>query len=158
MDGNDCAYDELRITVKGIFTPTLYNTLDGSIRQASHKHENGNTVIYAPCYPLNSFLYSLAPCSENCAIKTTTQIREKKAVQIYVPDFVSYERSEPNVLVLDMPEWSRDGVHFMPREEMLRIDRIVRSQLGYPAADGCDVQPWRLSATEPNEFVWLRFV
>lgn len=158
MDGNDCAYDELRITVKGIFTPTLYNTLDGSIRQASHKHENGNTVIYAPCYPLDSFLYSLEPCSENCAIKTTTQIREKKEVQIYVPDFVSYEHSEPNVLVLDMPEWSRDGVHFMPREEMLRIDRIVRSQLGYPAADGCDVQPWRLSATEPNEFVWLRFI
>lgn len=157
MDGNDCAYDELRITVKGTYAPTLYNTLDGTIRQANYKHENGNTVIYAPCYPLDSFLYSLAPCSENHAIKTTTQTYEKKAVQISVPDFVTYEHSEPNVLVLDMPEWSRDGEHFMPREEMLRIDRIVRSELGYPAADGCDVQPWLLSVAAPSEFVWLRF-
>ena len=44
MDGNDCAYDELRITVKGIFTPTLYNTLDGTIQNAEYIHENGEII------------------------------------------------------------------------------------------------------------------
>ncbi|WP_251546385.1 glycosyl hydrolase [Pumilibacter intestinalis] len=157
MDGNDCAYDELRITVKGMFTPSLYNTLDGTIRQADYIHENGNTVIFAPCYPLDSFLYSLAPSKEKTEKRVPTTQTKKVAQQIAVPDFVSYVRSEPNALVLDMPEWSRDGERFMPREEILRIDRIVRSELGYPAADGCDVQPWRLSAIEPCEFVWLRY-
>ena len=157
MDGNDCAYDELRITVKGIFTPTLYNTLDGTIQNAEYIHENGDTVIFAPCYPLDSFLYLLTPSQERS--KKRAQTTQTKAVEqsIFVPNFVPFVRSEPNVLVLDMPEWSRDGECFMPREEILRIDRIVRSQLGYPAADGCDVQPWRLSTIVPSEFVWLRY-
>lgn len=157
MDGNDCAYDELRITVKGIFTPTLYNTLDGTIQNAEYIHENGDTVIFAPCLRLDSFLYLLRQAKKDQ--RKRAQTTQTKAVEqsIFVPNFVPFVRSEPNVLVLDMPEWSRDGECFMPREEILRIDRIVRSQLGYPAADGCDVQPWRLSTIAPSEFVWLRY-
>ena len=157
VDGNDCAYDELRVVVKGTFAPTLYDTLSGQVRQAEYMHENGNTVIFAPCYPLDSFLYLLTPCCGQLAKRAAAIASNKSVQKIIIPDFVPYSRNEPNVLVLDMPEWSRDGEHYMPREEMLRIDRELRRELGYPAADGCDVQPWRLTLRAPCEFVWLRF-
>ena len=157
VDGNDCAFDELRIIVKGTFVPKLYDTLSGKIEQLEYIHQNGNTIIFAPCYPLDSFLYSLMPSVPQNSERTAKKNIAKAVQSITIPDFITYELSEPNVLVLDMPQWSRDGKHFMPREEMLRIDRAVRSELNYPAADGCDVQPWRLSRSMPCEFVWLRF-
>ena len=157
-DGNDCAYDELKIIVRGIFTPSLFDTLSGKVLPAEYMHENGNTVIFAPCYPLDSFLYSLVPSKSRKEKRDSeTQTMKNTEQKIAIPDFVPFVLGEPNVLVLDMPEWSRDGEHFMPREEMLRIDRIVRAQLGYPAADGCDVQPWRIASTAPSEYVWLRY-
>lgn len=156
-DGADCCKEKLRICIKGTYIPTLYDTLSGQIRAAEYYNENGSTVIQTTCYPFDSFLYMLSPRKEERrrqAISTETDATKK---DIFVPDYVSYELSEPNVLVLDMPEWSRDGKHFEPREEMLRIDMRVRAQLHYPAANGFDVQPWRLSSLPPCESVWLRF-
>ena len=82
---------------------------------------------------------------------------EYKKTPLDVPDFVQYELNEPNVLVLDQCEWSLDGVDFQLREEILRIDKSIRKKLGYPLANGEDVQPWRIPNKEPNVFVWLRF-
>lgn len=80
---------------------------------------------------------------------------EKK---IAVPDFVEYKMSEPNVMVLDQCQWSWDGQDYHPREEILRIDKAVRQELGYPLANGEDVQPWCIPAKEPSVFVYLRFL
>lgn len=157
FDGEDCRKDDIRISVKGMYTPLLYDTLTGNIREATHMHENGNTVIFTPCYALDSFLYKLVPC----LVQKKNIVQKPQAIKgqaLYVPDFVPFALSEPNVLVLDMPEWSRDGKHFLPREEILRIDEAVRKELGYTPANGEDVQPWRLPAKAPTESVWLRFM
>ena len=156
-DGNDCAFDTLRVSFKGTFLPKRYDTLNGEIKETEYRHENGNTVIFAPCYPLDSFLYELIPTEKPKKQITQKERADSDGLNIYVPEDVSYCLSEPNVLVLDMPEWSRDGVNYAPREEMLRIDESVRKELGYPWADGYDVQPWRLSAKPPQKSVWLKF-
>lgn len=157
LEGNDCAFDRLRIEVKGIFGATLYDTLHGTHAKAEFYHENGNTVIIAPCYPLDSFLYLLTAGEEETVAANETEKVHTFAVNVDVPDFVSFTHSEPNVMVLDMAEWSRNGKDFMPREEMLRIDMCVRQELHYPIANGADVQPWRLPAQKPTQSVWLRF-
>lgn len=156
-DGNDCAFDTLRVCIKGLYRPKLYDTLTGEIKETEYVYENGNTVIFAPCYPLDSFLYELVPNTQkaNRIFRIKTNPDEKK---IHVDDAVSYCLSEPNVLVLDMPEWSCDGKIYHGQEEMLRIDGLVRKELGYTPANGLDVQPWRLSSKPPKEFVWLRFL
>ena len=103
-----------------------------------------------------SFLFRLLPCGQ--------YLQQEKIInavdfgqQISVPDFVEYELSEKNVLVLDQAEWSLDGINFQPREEILRIDKQIRQRFGYPLANGEDVQPWCIPPKEPNVFVWLRF-
>lgn len=50
--------------------------------------------------------------------------------------------SEPNVLVLDMPEYSLDGEEWKEEEEILRIDNEIRKRLGYPLRMEAWPQPW----------------
>lgn len=157
MDGNDCAFDTLRVSLKGTYFPKLYDTLNGEIKETEYRHENGNTVILAPCYPLDSFLYEFVPIEESKIQNVQKERADLDELCISIDEKVSYSLSELNVLVLDMPEWSRDGIKYASREEMLRIDRLAREELGYTPANGYDMQPWRLSAKQPEESVWLQF-
>ena len=57
LDGSDYAYDKLRISVKGLYKPTLYNTLNGEIEEVEFFHKNGETFISIDCFTLDSFLF-----------------------------------------------------------------------------------------------------
>ncbi len=67
LDGSDYAYDKLRINVKGIYKPTLYNTLNGEIEEVEFFHKNGETFISIDCFTLDSFLFFLTPCESETA-------------------------------------------------------------------------------------------
>ena len=155
-DGADCVCDNLKIVVKGHCRPTLMNTLDGTAKEHSYRFQNGNTVIFTPCYALDSFLLRLTP-TEIVPQNDNVPKRRYEKTPLYFPDFVQYELTEPNVLVLDQCEWSSDGKSYHPREEILRIDKSIREKFGYPLANGEDVQPWCIPKKEANVFVWLRF-
>lgn len=158
-DGNDCACDNINITIRGKYFVSLWNTLTGETNiPVETIHQNGNTIINLSCYKLDSFLFLLTPT--NYMSKSKSQVKEtkiKKAIDIEVPDEVEYSLSEDNVLVLDMCEWSRDGVHYNKREEILRIDSIVRHELGLPLANNEDTQPWKYPSMPPSEFIYLKF-
>ncbi|UKI33550.1 MAG: hypothetical protein L6W00_09000 [Lentisphaeria bacterium] len=50
---------------------------------------------------------------------------------------------EPNVLVLDLPEWRpADEEAWRPREEILRVDNQIRDLFKLPRRGGAIVQPW----------------
>ena len=155
--GNDCARDNLRIRIKGIYEPTLYNTINGTIESVAYEHRQGSTEITVSCYALDSFLFSLAPCKEQKAVAAQNKCASRKAVSVIFADCVEYEINEPNVAVLDMAQWSRDGKNYEPREEILRIDKKIRDELGYPMADGTDIQPWCIERKKLPEYVYLRF-
>ena len=157
INGADCRREDIRITVKGTYTATLYDTLNGTTRAAQCDRINGKTVIHTPCYACDSFLYLLTPSAAQVSAPAVLAEKAKVTQTIALPDLADYTASEPNVLVLDMPEWSRDGLHYNSREEILRIDGKVRRELGYTPANGRDVQPWRLPSQAPSEFVWLKF-
>ena len=155
----DCTQaDRLQIRLRGRKAPEIYDTLTGSVRPVAYEIREGDTYIRVSLYAHDSLLLRLrAAGEEDRGSAAVPEKAERPARVLDCKEKVVCRRSEPNVLVLDMPEWSRDGEHYMPREEMLRIDRELRRELGYPAADGCDVQPWRLTLRAPCEFVWLRF-
>lgn len=51
---------------------------------------------------------------------------------IRMPETVQAELKEPNVLVLDMEEYRLDDGDWREKEEILRLDNVLRKELGYP--------------------------
>jgi hypothetical protein len=50
--------------------------------------------------------------------------------------------SEPNVLLLDMPDYALDRNAWRPPEEILRLDNALRDELGWPGRGEAVAQPW----------------
>ena len=50
--------------------------------------------------------------------------------------------SEPNALLLDQAEWRMNGGAWQPREEILRLDNLVRHRVGLSDRTGNIPQPW----------------
>ena len=149
----------LNITVKGEYDVTYYDTLTGNHTPVCVKHENGNTVIKRTVFPSDSLLYRLTPAADTSVCCECDGKKEtvKPARVIDFKEKVAIKRSEPNVLVLDLAEWSLDGKTYQPLEEILRIDAKIREAFGYPAADGRDVQPWVIPEEKIENFPYLRF-
>ncbi len=153
-DGADCRGEKIRVRVKGEYRPELYDTLGGGVRSVPYKTAGGVTEITLSAYPLDSFLLRLYPEQGESVPDEARSFKEKP---VKIADDALYTLSEPNVAVLDLCEWSTDEKEFYPREEMLRVDKLLRKKYGYPAADGNDMQPWRIPEEETPLSVYLRF-
>ena len=146
------------IYVKGEFDVTYYDTLTGMSAPITTKKKNGYTLIERTIYPSDSLLYRLTPAAEaQESITTVASVKKAPARVIDFKEKVAIKRSEPNVLLLDLAEWSFDGINYEPLEEILRIDGKLREQYGYPKADGKDVQPWVIPEEVIEKFSYLRF-
>ena len=159
-DFNTADYDadHITISVKGNYDVVYYDTLTGKSTPVCTKKKNGCTLIDRTVYASDSLLYRLLPASAEVTAKCCAQDVKKTPVQIIDTKVkVAYKRSEPNVLVLDMAEWSLDGKKYEPLEELLRIDGKLRAEYGYPKADGRDVQPWCIPAEVIEHFPYLKF-
>lgn len=63
----------------------------------------------------------------------------------------AYSLDEPNVLVLDTPEWKAGSGAWEPAAEILAVDLELRRRLGLPPRAGDMVQPWaRIKAGLPT--------
>lgn len=148
--------DALTVTVKGIFTPSIYDTVSGEIKKADYEHKNGNTVIYAYLYTYDTLLLALDEAE--VAVSRTGADKEKFPIaELEYPHCVDYKLSEPNVLLLDMAEFSLDGDDFEPIEEIMRIDANVRARLGYIARKTKVVQPYVILDAPEDHTLTLRY-
>ena len=145
----------LKITVKGLYRPTLYNTVNGKKESLSFEAKNGETVIYYDVFDFDSLLIRLDKCDEEIsAIKPQRKIEK---TEISAPSVASFTLSEPNVLLLDMPEWHLEGEEYRPKEEIMRIDEIARKQLGLPLKRTKCVQPYAVAAEPDVDRIYLKF-
>lgn len=149
--------DRIRISIKGIFKPQIYNTQNGEIEACGAAYENGCTVIEYKLSKYDSLLLKL--------------IRGEKAENGGFDDFcdmgtegektasvVEYELSEENVLLLDTAEFKLSGDEaFSPAEEILRLDNICRERLALRKRGGSVVQPWVYGEVAPVDKVTLRY-
>lgn len=145
----------IEITVNGLYRASLYDTVDGNIKPISYCAVGGKTKITSDMYDFDSLLIKL----EKIDAEEQSQIPEVKIVRsdIFIPTTVSYRLSEPNSLLLDMPEWSIDGGKLYPAEELMRIDEKVRTMLGLPLKKTKVVQPWFVKDASENNELYLRF-
>lgn len=157
----DMPSQKLKITVKGKYIPTLYDTIRGEILPMKYDIVSGNTVIPRELFTSDSLLIKLKPLvgvdAENCSSAVATPVNRKLIYGVELKEKATYSLSEPNVLVLDMAECSEDGITFSPVEELLRIDVRLRNKYKFPMADGHDVQPWLIEEETIEHFLHLRF-
>lgn len=149
----------LRIKLRGEFDPKLYNTISGEISPVPCRYDGGYTLLELRAYVHDSFLLKLDKGQRK-------QKKDEKAAPALPPyrllntfDYkmrVPYRLEEPNVLLLDLAEYTCDGrEEFQPLEEVRRIDRAIRTLAGIPPRRGC--QPWVLPEGAAEHTATLRF-
>ena len=148
---------DMQITVKGTLVPTLYDTVSGDIRPMDYCHENGKTKITLSLWSCDSLLIRLENKSVADAPVSRASTDAPKAIVKEERPLLSYRTEEPNVLLLDMAEYSLDGEEFKPADELMIVDRRIRERLGYTLREAKFAQPWYLSDLPEDHTVALRF-
>jgi len=141
--------------IKGRYTPKLYDTINGTIKNISFNVKNGYTTFTLNAHLYDSFLFRLGKYTTD----SYTAIEEENTITVKRYDRfskVKYERSEPNVLLFDLAEWKcDDDAEYQPLEEMRRLDKLARSRAGIERKSG--KQPWCLPPEIPEHTVTQRF-
>lgn len=156
------SYSDVTVTVKGKFRPTLYDTLTGGISPLPYTVVGGRTVFTRRFYDHDSLLVKLSPAPAAAELKPVSAPQKAKPAVLALPDLVPYGTAEPNVLLLDYAEYSLDRGAFKPKTEILRIDTLLRRELGWLKGDrwdalGSSAQPWVLPPEIPQHIVTLRY-
>jgi hypothetical protein len=149
----------LRFRLRGDWHVTLYDTLTGMIAPIECERRAGWTAVSRPFYDHDSLLlkFTAEPtgtpeaASALASVVSTDSVAEpgkaletgKAAVTAKrYPGRVPVTLEEPNVLLLDMAEYALDGEPYRPVEEILRLDNILRGELGWPKRMEAVAQPW----------------
>jgi hypothetical protein len=137
--------DVIRIRVRGEWAAELYDTVSGEISRLPVSWKNGWTGIARAFYEHDSLLLKLDKSSpleagESPRLLTASLPAALSAVRFPGPVPVTLE--EPNVLLLDMAEFALDSEAYRPVEEILRLDNILRTELGWPVRSEAFAQPW----------------
>ncbi len=142
--------DSLRITIKGDFTPVIWDTLTGETHPVPYTHEAGKTTVYKDMYAQDSLLLRLLPYDGTVCDAEAGAPKVIDTHYSFRP--VSYLLDEPNALLLDRAEYrvdtaslTSDVAPWHPEEEMLRLNRAAAKEAGLPAYN--HAQPW----VEPPE-------
>ena len=138
--------ENLKITVKGGYRVTFFDTLSGEILPIEYENRGSVTVISASLYDLDTLLLKLER-EEGESFYKMPEIKHEKPLEFKFSG--EYSLSEPNVLLLDMARFSVDGEPLSEkREEIMRIDSEVRRKLGLPLRKFKVIQPWAAKKTE----------
>lgn len=145
----------IRIYIGGEYTPTLYNTLDGSVCGIAHTHQNGQTVIEYSLYTNDSLLFRLdSNIRAVSLLKTDDTCKPYKTIRFM--DKLSYKRTEPNVLLIDRAEYALNDEPFNQEEEILRLDNECRRKCGFPLKGDALAQPWVVEDTPVKNYLTLK--
>jgi hypothetical protein len=159
--------DIIRISLKGQWAATLYDTVTGEIIPLPVTQAEGWTTISRAFYEHDSILVRYdqsRPLLEGPAPQLvsslgldgrSTLVASSPCTRFTTPVPVTLE--EPNVLLLDIAEYALDGGAWRPAEEILRLDNLLRHELGWPRRGGQVAQPWVENDTSTPHTLKLRY-
>ena len=138
----------------GRVTPTVADTLSGKYYTPEYYYSADNTYVKLDLYRYGTLLLRIedkeAPYEKSNTDPVKTEI-------LNIKNTLKYRRHEDNVLLLDRAEYSLDGEHFEPCEEILHADTECRRHLGLGSLTGkLSPQPWSVT-DECAHKVSLRF-
>lgn len=156
----DLAGEEiLYFSVHGIYEVEKYEPLSGGRQKWQVSYKDGKTCWKEISYEHDSFLYHLMPCSnpvQEEEIKTLPEDVKAECNQICIPTQMPVTFEEPNVLLLDRAEYRLDEGTWQEEEDILRIDNLVRGQLGMPLRMEAFAQPWVSVGKKETENMYPR--
>lgn len=140
------------VRLKGVYAATQYNALEGTMQQASVRHEHGATLLDWIAYSEDSLLLKLeATCAKEAGevLQAISPCPLAVAQKLIAP--TSVVRKEPNVLLLDTAAFQINGGALQPRQEILKLDNVIRAQLGFIPRGGRMREPWMMEEKEHHK-------
>lgn len=148
----------VKISVRGEYTPLLYDTITGEIKEIEYRYEGKSTVIETTLYAYDSLLLKLNYGRTEPSSHISTQSFPRPEKTLFFRDTVPYTLSEPNVLLLDMARYAADDMPYSEEEEeILRADNICRIAAGLPRKVSRPAQPWVIKKETPSHKIRLLF-
>ena len=148
-DGKD-----IQIILNGTFSPEIYNTESGEIKPIKAEYREGKTIIRYRIFGYDSVLLKIVDGKSDCNALQHIPVKAGEALG----EMYEYELSEKNILVLDTAEWKIDGdTEYSPKEEVLRLDNLIRERPGIIKRGGRVVQPWVLGDRPKDHKATLKF-
>jgi len=148
-------YDNVMIKVKGNWSVTHLNSLNGNTEALAVENPDGWTLLHWDFPGCGSLLLQLKPGASSGG---KPYVCEKLTEVTRLSDPVPVTLSEPNVLLLDQAQWRINEGNWKPLEEILRLDNLVRRELGLPNRSADIPQPWTDQKPSPTlAQVELRF-
>lgn len=149
----------LKIKIKGIYKPVLYEALTGEIEQMRASYDEEYTVLNYAMYQHDSLLIKLEHTKNYSqkVLEIKKQEIDENANTLSIAPEVPILLEEPNVYLLDVAEYKLDDGTYEKEEEILRLDNKCRMKLGYPLRGGQVAQPWTLEKETLTHQVTLRF-
>ncbi|MBU9735858.1 hypothetical protein [Diplocloster agilis] len=165
--------DVLRIRIRGEWYCTKYDTQSGEIEPFYSLWQEGWTQIHVPFYDHDSLMLKLTkeqtgtpreyfqtaiatPVQTTCIPKSSISANSGTRVKRWLYS-VPVTLEEPNVLLLDMAEYRLDEEEYRPMEEILRLDNILRREIGWPLRMEAFAQPYVEKDASTPHVVGLRF-
>lgn len=135
--------EEYQISMKGNWSVVCCDTQSGELHKKLVSYKNGWTVLKHTMDLQDSLLLQLSPKEDQDEVNGSqtapyTCILERETI----PQPLSIELTEPNVLLMDQADYRLDNGEWKKTEEILRIDNELRDKLGYPKRMEAFPQPW----------------
>lgn len=138
--------EKLIFEIKGDFEVTEYHALTGDIENIQASYQNGKTIFQKHFFLHDSLLLRLSKRKRDVIKKAHSSARDAYTACIQEPirffDKVSVDLEEPNACLLDMAQYALDDGEYRQIEELLRLDNILRAELGMPQQSRDVVQPY----------------
>lgn len=147
------------VSITGEYDVTELDPMTGETKELTCTYKEGRTRVSRKLYDHDSLLLHLRKGRQEWKER-----KDRQEIPMVLTDSLHLTektmRNEPNVLLLDQAEYSLDGEPFRKKEETLRIDNILRKELGYPLKMEALAQPWteRLVSEEPGHIVRLKYI
>ena len=135
--------DDVKVVLDGVWDLEKWDTDTGEVSEIQTEIKKGKTIFYERFYEQDSLLIRMLPKQQrrieiDCRQEEKTNWKKKDLYKVPV----ELIREEPNVLVLDQPEYDFDGRGYQGTEEILRLDNLLRKQLNLPLRRAALAQPW----------------
>lgn len=140
------------IVIKGKYKPIIYDTLTGDIKQTDFEISGEKTFIGHTFYQNDSLLLKL--CDPETAEKGTDEKKRQLISKEYITGKVDFSLTEPNALLLDIAEFALDGEPHREREEIRKIQYIIKSELNI---ENGRAQAWATDEEENGHTVTLKY-
>lgn len=156
--------EKLKFSIRGEYQVLEYDAQSGEIRRIPAAVRHGKTYFERVWFLHDSLLLRLLPLGSalpesdiSREIRSSDLLLEQKSEPMRHLDRVKVQLEEPNACLLDLAEFSLDGLPFEPTEEILRLDNLLRERLGLPKQSRDVVQPYARCEEKTEHTVTLRF-